>query len=186
VRICVFCSSSDAAGEHYKAAAAEMGALIARGGHELVFGGGVLGLMGAVARAARENGAPVTGIIPRFMAEKIHTVADTVIVTGDMRERKARMEQAADAFIALPGGFGTLEEILEVLTLKQLGLLMKPAAFVNTGGFFDPLALLFESLYRDHLAKPAFRALYQMAGTPGEALDYVTSWSPAEQPRKWF
>ncbi len=186
VNICVFCSSSDAVGAEYFAAAVELGELIARGRHGLVFGGGAFGLMGTVARAVRENGGAVTGIIPRFMAERTRTEADTLVVTEDLRERKAKMEALSDAFIALPGGFGTLEEILEIITLKQLGVLAKPAAFVSTLGFYRPLVAVFETLYAERFAKAAFRGIYKVVDTPREALDYVTSWKPGVVPGKWF
>ncbi len=186
VNICVFCSSSDAVGADYSAAARELGELIARGGHALVFGGGAFGLMGTVARTVRANGGSVTGVIPRFMAERTRTEADSLVVTQDLRERKAKMEALSDAFIALPGGFGTLEEILEVITLRQLGVLVKPAAFVSTRGFYEPLVAVFEHLYAERFAKDAFRGIYKVADTPREAVDYVTSWKPGVLPGKWF
>jgi cytokinin riboside 5'-monophosphate phosphoribohydrolase len=186
VRICVYCSSSDAVGEGYKGAADELGRLLAAGGHSLVFGGGCYGLMGAVARAARRGGARVTGVIPRFMAERTETEADEVVVTGDLRERKARMEELSDAFVALPGGFGTLEEILEILTLRQLGVVSKPAVFVNTNGFYAPLAAFFETLYRERFAKSVFRGIYTLSETPALALAYLAAWKAEALPGKWF
>jgi uncharacterized protein (TIGR00730 family) len=186
MNICVYCSSSEAVRGEYREAAAELGALIARGGHGLVFGGGAVGLMGAVARTARENGGTVTGVIPRFMVQRTRTEADRLVVTEDLRERKARMEALADAFIALPGGFGTLEETLEIMTLKQLGMLAKPIAFVNTLGFYTPLVAVFERLYEQRFAKAAFRDIYRIADTPRDALAYVTAWKPGVLPAKWF
>ncbi len=186
MRICVFCSSSDAVGERYVSAASELGRLIARGGHHLVFGGGSFGLMGAVSLAARQAGAAVTGVIPRFIAERVRSGVDTLIVTETMRERKARMEELSDAFIALPGGFGTLEEILEVVTNVQLGLISKPVAFVNTAGFYDPLVRVFETLYLERFSKPSFRATYAVAPDPGAAMRYVEEWKPHDLESKWF
>jgi uncharacterized protein (TIGR00730 family) len=186
MRVCVFSSSSDAVAGGYISAARELGGLIARGGHSLVFGGGAVGLMGAVSRAARGAGAPVTGVIPRFMTSKVEVEADTVVVTETMRERKARMEELSDAFIALPGGFGTLEETLEVITNIQLGLLSKPVAFVNTNGFFDPLVKVFETLYAEHFSKPSFRSTYSVAKDPAAALAHIEAWKPLAVESKWF
>jgi uncharacterized protein (TIGR00730 family) len=120
------------------------------------------------------------------MVQRTRTEADRLVVTEDLRERKARMEALADAFIALPGGFGTLEEMLEIITLKQLGVVAKPAAFVNTLGFYLPLVAVFERLYEQRFAKPAFRDIYKVADTPRDALDYVTAWKPGAVPGKWF
>lgn len=186
MRVCVFCSSSDAVAPEYVSAASELGRLLARGGHSLVYGGGGFGLMGAVSRAAREAGAAVTGVIPSFMTAKVRSELDDLVVTDTMRDRKARMEALSDAFISLPGGFGTLEEMLEIITYKQLGLLAKPAAFVNTCGFFDPLVRVFETLYSQRFSKPSFRATYAVAPGPAEALEYIEGWKPAAVESKWF
>jgi uncharacterized protein (TIGR00730 family) len=186
VRICVFCSSSDAVGQEYITAASDLGGLIARGGHGLVYGGGGFGLMGAVSRAARETGAAVTGVIPRFMTEKVRSVVDTLVLTDTMRERKARMEELSDAFIALPGGFGTLEEVLEIVTYVQLGLLAKPVAFVNTSGFYDPLVQVFDTFYREKFSKTSFRSTYAVASDPAEAMRYIEGWKPGNVESKWF
>lgn len=186
MNICVFCSSSSAVDGRYVEAAEEMGALIVRGGHKLVYGGGSYGLMGTMAHSAHENGGSVIGIIPRFMAERMKTDVDELIITEDMRVRKAKMDSLSDAFIALPGGFGTLEEILEIITLSQLGVISKPVAFVNTAGFYDSLEVVFEQLYKEKFAKPAYRALYRFVADPREALSYVEGWTPGEKVQKWF
>ncbi len=186
MRICVFCSSSSAVGSAFTAAAADLGERIARGGHGLVFGGGSFGLMGAVSRAARTAGGKVTGVIPRFMAERVRSDVDALIVTETMRERKARMEELSDAFIALPGGFGTLEEILEVVTNVQLGQLSKPVVFVNVLGFYDPLLRMFETLYAERFTKPSFRSTYAAVPDPADALAYVEGWKPSAVESKWF
>lgn len=186
VKICVFCSSSDAVAPIYRAAADRLGRLLAEGGHELVYGGGGFGLMGAVAASARKAGARVTGVIPRFISERTGSDVDELIVTDGLRERKARMEQLADGFIALPGGFGTLEEVLEIVTLGQLGVVTKPVVFINTRGFYNPLNRMFELLYRQRFAKPEFRRLYGFVPTPEAAMAYLCAWSPAEKVTKWF
>jgi uncharacterized protein (TIGR00730 family) len=173
--VCVFCSSSNAVDAAYHAAAAETGSLLARAGFSLIYGGTRIGLMGAVARAARDGGAPVTGIVPEHIRAHVPDCEDpeALIVTPDMRQRKAQMEARADAFLTLPGGFGTLEEVLEVLTLKQLGLHRKPIVFLNTRGFFDPLSALFDELYRQSFAREEYRALYRFASTPAEAIGQI-------------
>jgi cytokinin riboside 5'-monophosphate phosphoribohydrolase len=188
VKICVFCSSSDAVGGRYLDAAAEMGSLIGAGGHTLVFGGGKVGLMGAAARAAHQNGASVIGVIPRFMDRPgvPYLESDQLIYTEDMRERKAQMMQMSDAFVALPGGFGTLEEISEVITQKQFGFITAPLVAVNSEGFFEPLAAFFERFYQLAFAKPAFRATCPFVGTPGEAMAYIRDYLPPVVVSKWF
>jgi hypothetical protein len=170
----------------YAAAAEELGALIARGGHALVYGGGKFGLMGAVARSTRANGGKVTGVIPRFIAERTSSEVDSLIVTDGMRERKARMEALSDAFIALPGGFGTLEEVFEIIAYGQLGLLAKPVAFVNTRDFYDPLIRMFEKLYQERFAKHIFQSMYRVAANPRDAVSFLEGWKPVKLESKWF
>ncbi|MBP7604045.1 MAG: TIGR00730 family Rossman fold protein [Spirochaetes bacterium] len=186
--ICVFCSSSDALAPEYFGAAAELGTLIGARGCELVYGGANVGLMGRLARAAKEAGARVTGVIPRsFYARGLaFDGADELILTDGLRERKAAMGERAEAFIALPGGFGTLEEMLEAITLKQIGFHDRPVVFVNTSGFYDGLAGLFERLYELDFAKPDSRALYHLAGGPREAMAYIDAYVPAAVSGKWF
>jgi len=186
MKICVFCSSSDAVAGPFLDEATALGSLLGRSGYQLVYGGGGFGLMGAVAKSARAGGARVTGVIPRFIAERTSSHVDELIVTEDLRARKARMEQLSDAFIALPGGFGTLEEVLEIVTLAQLGKLAKPVAFVNTRGFYDPLVAVFENLYALKFAKPEFRELYGVLPDSAAALAYIDSWRPPRPIQKWF
>ena len=188
MKVCVFCSSSDAVEGPYLAAAAEMGALIGGGGHALVFGGGKVGLMGATARAVHETGGRVIGVIPTFMNRPgvPFLECDELTFAKDMRERKALMMEMADAFIALPGGFGTLEEISEVITQKQFGFIKAPLAAVNTEGFFDHLAALFERFYSLSFAKPAYRATCPFVQTPADAMAYIRDYSPPAPVSKWF
>jgi uncharacterized protein (TIGR00730 family) len=188
VKICVFCSSSDAVNGGYMAAASEMGSLIGAGGHALVFGGGKVGLMGATARAAHRAGGTVIGVIPRFMDKPgvPYVESDQLIFTTDMKERKARMMEMSDAFIALPGGFGTLEEIAEVITQKQFGFVRGPLVAVSTEGFFEPLAAFFEKFYELAFAKPAFRATCPFVATPVDAMAYIRDYRPPEVVSKWF
>lgn len=184
--ICVYCSSSDALSPTFFAAAEALGAAIARQGHALVYGGGATGLMGAVARAAHAHGGRVIGVIPERLAALSYADVDELIVTRDLRERKAIMEERATAFVGLPGGFGTLEELLEIVTLKQLGFHGKAIVLMNTGRFYAPLLELFETMYRERFAKPAFRQLYHVAQDSGSVLQYIEAYQPEELPTKWF
>jgi cytokinin riboside 5'-monophosphate phosphoribohydrolase len=188
VTICVFCSSSDAVHAAYREAAADLGGRIGGAGHTLVWGGGDVGLMGAVARGAKEAGGTVVGVIPAFMHRQgvAYGKADRMVVTQDMRERKAAMEDMADAFVALPGGFGTLEEITEVITLRTFGVWAKPLVLVNTKGFYDPLRELFERYYAECFAKPDFRAVCAFVDAPAQAMDYIAGFTPPALVSKWF
>jgi cytokinin riboside 5'-monophosphate phosphoribohydrolase len=188
VKICVYCSSSDAVPEVYVAAAARMGSLIGTGGHTLVFGGGRVGLMGATARAVHENGGRVIGILPTFMNRPGVTYdrCDELELTAGMQERKARMMSLADAFISLPGGFGTLEEMSEVITQKQFNFIAAPLVAVNTEGFYDSLAAFFETFYERRFAKPSFRATCPFVSTPEEAMAYLAGYTPPPPTSKWF
>jgi len=188
MKICVYCSSSDAVDGAYLAAAAEMGRLIGQGGHTLVYGGGRVGLMGQTARAVHAAGGRVIGIIPTFMNKPgvPYLECDELAFTSGMQERKARMMEMADAFIVLPGGFGTLEEMSEVITQKQFGFITAPLAAVNTAGFFDPLAAFFETFYALSFAKPVFRATCPFVPTPADAMAYVSQYTPPAVTSKWF
>jgi len=188
MNICVFSSSSDAIAPEFFAAAADLGRAIAHRGHTVVYGGCSVGLMGAVARAAHEAGGKVIGVIPDFIRERglAYDPADELVVTHSMRERKAVMEDRADAFIALPGGFGTLEEMLEIITLKQLQRHAKPVLFLNVGGFYDPLAALFEHMYEQRFAKQVYRGLYEFVPDVASAYAYLDSYRPPEIASKWF
>jgi uncharacterized protein (TIGR00730 family) len=186
-QICVFSSSSDAVAPAFIAAAEELGAGIARRGDGLVYGGAHVGLMGAVARGAHEAGGRIIGVIPHYFhsAGLSYDQVDELIVTQDMRERKAIMEARADAFIALPGGLGTLEETLEILTLKQVGLHQKAVILLNTNGFYEPLLALFEQIYAAHFAKPQTRDLYYAAPDVPSAFRYLDTYQPGALTRKW-
>lgn len=186
--ICVFCSSSNAVASEYFAAATEFGAALAKRGLTLVYGGGQVGLMGAVARAVHQHGGKVIGVIPGYLRtrELAYEASDELLVTPDLRARKAAMEARADAFVALPGGFGTLEEIIEVLTLKQLGRHHKPIAFLNTNGFFDPLLAQFERLFAEQFTKPDYRAYYHVAPTVPDLFHHLEAGEPAPVVAKWF
>lgn len=186
--ICVYCSSSDMVAPAYFEVAEELGAAIAQRGHTLVWGGTNVGLMGRCARAAQQHGAKVVGIIPSFIAERglAYEKADELIVTDDMRQRKALMEQRSDAFVGMPGGFGTLEEMFEIITLKQLQRHNKAVVFLNAADYYQPLAAALEHMYEAQFAKQAYRQMYAFAPDVRSALEHIENYRPSAVPSKWF
>lgn len=148
MNICVFCGSGEGNLPYFKSAAEEFGALIGKKEHRLIYGGADIGLMGAIADAVLANGGQVTGIIPTFLFEKeiAHRGITELITVSSMHDRKMRMASLAEAFVALPGGWGTLEELAEILTWKQLHLTNKPVAILNVNGFFEPLLDMMKSM----------------------------------------
>ena len=173
--ICVYCSSSNSIADTYPPVAETLGRAIAERGHRLVYGGGAVGLMGVLAHATHEAGGSVTGVIPSKLQDRegIAYDADELIVTDTMRERKAIMFRRADAFVVLPGGYGTLEEFMEVLTLKQLGYHDHPIAILNVDGFFDTLLDFFAELREGAFAREKITDLVHVVSTVEEALDRV-------------
>lgn len=188
MNICVFCSSSNAISDTYFGEAKKLGTLIGEYGYNMINGGANVGLMEAVTLSARESGAQTVGIIPERMINRslVSENSHDVIITRDMMERKNKMRQMSDAFIALPGGFGTLEEILEVLTLKQLSYHSKPIVYINTNNFFEFLFRQFELSFQELFAKEIYRKLYFVAETPEQAMEYIKNYSPADLDSKWF
>ena len=168
--LCVYCSSSDRIDPKYAQAATALGTEMVRQGWDLVYGGGKTGLMGATARAVKAAGGRVVGVIPEFMKarELAFDEADELVTVITMRERKLLMEARADAFVALPGGWGTLEEILEILTLRQLDVVRKPCVFLNQDGFYDDLLRLFDRMLAEKFFKPSNLELYRVAATVPE------------------
>ena len=167
----VFCGSRPGADPRYAAAARAFGALLGRRGHALVYGGARAGLMGVLADAAVEHGGRVTGVIPEALwAREIgHTGLAELLVVGSMHERKALMAERADAFVALPGGAGTMEEFFEVWTWAQLGIHAKPVALLNVAGFYDPLLALLDHMAAEGFLAPQQRAMV-LVDDDGEAL----------------
>ena len=186
--LCVYCASSDRLDPKYYAAATALGHEIVARGWGLVYGGGKTGMMGAVARAVKERGGRVVGVIPEFMKarELAYDEADELVTVITMRERKLLMETRADAFVTLPGGFGTLEEIMEILTLRQLDVVRKPCVFLNQDGFYDPLLALFERMLAEKFFKPSNMDLFRVAGTVPEIFPQIESASGARAESKWF
>jgi uncharacterized protein (TIGR00730 family) len=161
--VCVYCGSSDAADPAWLQAAAQLGEALAAEGLRLVYGGGGVGLMGACARAAHAAGGRVLGVMPSFLVnrEVVLEEVETVIVAS-MHERKIRMFEAADAFVVLPGAIGTLEEAVELLSWRRLGLHAKPIVFYDPGGFWRPLFALFEQFIDDRLVPAEFRSCWEV------------------------
>ncbi|MFC1693895.1 TIGR00730 family Rossman fold protein [Candidatus Latescibacterota bacterium] len=173
--VCVFCASSDHLPNMYIEPVRKLGREMVKRGITLVYGGGNNGLMGILSKTIYEGGGYIIGVIPRRLKELGYAFdgADEMIVTDGMRERKAIMEEHADGFIGLPGGFGTLEEMLEIVTLKQLDMLNKPIVFLNINGFFDGLLAQFETGYSEHFIDETCRGLYRVTESVKEALDEV-------------
>lgn len=181
--VTVYCSSSNNISRKYFETADEMGRLLAQRGYTLVYGGGQVGLMGELARSVHQLGGTVWGVIPEALKDRegvAYEVADELIITQTMQERKRILFTRADAFAVLPGGFGTLEEFMEVLTLKQLGYHNKPIALVNTDGFYDPLLSLFDHFFTEEFASSRYRSLYFVADEPADALEYIEKYRGAE------
>lgn len=173
--ICVFCASSDHIPEVYHDTAAQLAEEFIRHGASLVYGGGNNGLMGTLSDSLHRLGGHVTGVIPRELKDRGYAFqdADELIETENLRQRKAIMEQRADGFICMAGGFGTLEEILEVITLRQLGMLNKPIAIVNTNRFFNGLLDQFEHMCHEQFFGPDYRNLFFMTESPAEAVAHI-------------
>ncbi|WP_271201150.1 TIGR00730 family Rossman fold protein [Methylopila turkensis] len=163
--VCVYCGSSTGARPQHMEHAASLGRALARAGVGLVYGGGNIGLMGAVARAALEAGGHVTGIIPQFLVDREVMLADVqeLLVTADMHERKRLMFERSDAFVALPGGVGTLEELVEQMTWAQLGRHDKPILIADFDGFWSPLLTLLEHMTTEGFIRPGFTVPYVVA-----------------------
>ena len=163
-RVCVYCGSAGAVGERYRAAARELGTALAGAGIELVFGGGRIGLMGLLADAALDAGGKVVGVIPGALrdAELAHPGLTELVITGSMHERKRVMAERADAFAVLPGGIGTLDEMFEIVTWRQLGLHDKPVFLVDIDEYWQPLRALLDHVVAHGFAAPLVPRLLQI------------------------
>ncbi len=173
--VCVFCASSEAISRHYVDLAAEVGAELARRGHALVTGGGSVSCMGAVARAARGGGAKTVGVIPQALValEVADVEAQELVVTPDMRTRKAEMDRRADAFLTLPGGLGTLEELFEIWVARILGLHDKPIVVLDPDDAYAPLRAQHDQLVDRGFARESTYDAVAWATTVGEAIDLL-------------
>lgn len=190
-RVCVFCGSNTGVNSLYRHAAETLGQLLTQRGHGLVYGGGSVGLMGVLANAVLARGGEVIGVIPEALATKelAHPKVTVMHVVPGMHARKARMAELADAFIAMPGGYGTFEELFEVITWAQLGLHSKPIGLLNVAGYFDALISLVEQAVAEGFIKPEHRQLIVVADQPQALLDalachrmpVVRKWISAEE-----
>ncbi|HEV3097867.1 MAG TPA: TIGR00730 family Rossman fold protein [Candidatus Dormibacteraeota bacterium] len=186
-RIAVFCGSSAGNRPTYRQAAADLARALARRGFGLVFGGAQVGLMGVLADAMLEQRAEVIGVIPQALLDReiAHVGVADLRVVGSMHERKALMVELSDGFIALPGGYGTLEEFCEVLTWAQLGLHGKPCGLLDVDAYFDPLLALFDEAVAAGFLRSENRALVLRANDPEALLDQFASYKPVVVP-KWI
>jgi len=185
-RVCVFCGSSPGGDPAFGDLAARLGRLLAAQGLGLVYGGASVGLMGRLADAALASGGEVIGVIPRALVdmEVAHGGLDDLRVVTTMHERKAVMADLADAFIALPGGIGTLDELFEVLTWAQLGLHAKPVGLLDQQGYFQPLLAFLDGATRARFVQPAHRAMLLVEDDPERLLSAFRSYRPPP-PFKW-
>lgn len=185
--ICVFCGSIEVVQKPYFRAAEELGEAIGSRGWNLVFGGGMTGLMGSVARSVHQHGGTVTAIIPsRLHREGItYKSADELIVTETMNERKSEMDRRSESFVALPGGFGTADEIFEFITLKQLGYHSRPLVLINTLGFYDSLLAFIDHQVQEKFIKPEGLALHYVSSSVSEAMRYIENYKDQALPDKF-
>jgi len=181
--ICIFASASNNINQDYFKIAHELGSLIAQNHYDVIYGGSNLGLMGEVTNSARLRGSEIIGVMP----EKLYNMGinpgecSRFILTKGMRERKAKMDELSQALIALPGGFGTLEELSEMIVQKQLGYNNKPIVLLNTNGFYDNLVAFFETILKQNFAPNICEDMYFIARTPKEAINYINNYKTEEK-----
>jgi uncharacterized protein (TIGR00730 family) len=186
--LCVFCGSSAGGREIYADAARRLGTALARRNLGLVYGAGHIGLMGVLADAVLEAGGEVIGVIPQGLVDRelAHKNLTELHVVGTMHQRKARMADLADAFVALPGGFGTADELFEILTWSQLGLHTKPIGLLNVAGFFDPLLAWVERCVQEEFLRRRHAELLITCGDADALLDALVHHRPAPEMPKWI
>ena len=185
MRVAIFCGSSSGDQPQFTQQTHALGLFLASQGIDLVYGGGKVGLMGAVADAFLQGGASVYGVIPQYLADKeiAHTGVTELEVVADMHARKSRMADLADAFIALPGGAGTLEEVFEVWTWAQLGHHSKPCAFYNIEGFYDPLLAMIKHQIATGFMRPEYGDMLITTNNASELLERINTYEPPK--KKW-
>ena len=178
--VTVYCSSSKSVPKVYFEAAAELGHAIAARGWTLVYGGNAVGCMGALADAARAAGGRVVGVTPQLLVDQgiADDACQELIVTAGMRERKALLEERGDAFLALPGGLGTLEEVFEILVGRTLGYHDKPIVFLNVAGYYDPLLAMLEHGIEHRFIRPVARQAYSVANSVADAVQILSAGAP--------
>ncbi len=187
MNVCIFCGSNLGANPEYIEVAKQLGTLLAKNGINLIYGGANVGLMKAAAEGVLENGGKVTGVITHFLAKKHLTQQNLtqLITVKTMHQRKAKMTDLADGFIAMPGGLGTLEELFEVLTAAQLGFHKKPIAIINTNGFYNFLKLHIKNTINEKMVLPPHAAIAQFVDTPEQALQVMQNYT-APVLEKWI
>jgi len=184
-RLCVFCGTNAGARPEYGAAARQLGTLLAAENIELVYGGASVGIMGELADAVQEGGGHVTGIIPQQLIQKeaAHRGIPDLIVVASMHQRKSQMADLSDGFIALPGGIGTLEGFLEIVTWGQLGIHAKPCGILNTAGYFDALTAFFDHAVQEGFLTEAHRETIMVEPDPRTLLERMRAYTPPEAAR---
>jgi uncharacterized protein (TIGR00730 family) len=187
MNICVYCASSDRVERVYFDVAERLGRLIGERRNNLVYGGGNTGPMRVLAEAVKASGGRVLSVIPKSFDERglLYGQSDEVVVTASLQERRMTMLRDSDGFLALPGGFGTLEEITENLTARQLELHNRPLCLVNVSGFWNPFTAFLDRLVEGSFVKPEHRRLLHVAESPEEALAYLDRYAPVDVPDKW-
>jgi len=186
-RLCVYAGSNPGSHPAYAAAARELAGLLARRGIGLVYGGGAVGLMGVLADTVLAEGGEAVGVIPQALIDREvgHGGLTELHVVASMHERKALMEELSDGFVAIPGGIGTLEELIEVYTWSQLGLHRKPIGALNVRGYYDPLAAMLDHAVAEGFLREAHRAALLLAAEPAELLERFAGWQPPAA-SKWL
>ena len=185
-KICVYCSASDGIDEIYYKDAQKMGELLGQNGYDLVYGGSDFGLMGTVSKSAKENGSHICGVMPKKIYEMINHEGGSCnefVLTDDMRERKAKMDEYSDGVIALAGGFGTLDEVIEIIDLKIIGYNTKPIIFLNTNNYYVKLFEFFEQIVNENFARKKSAELFYLAQTPEDAIEYLKNYIPNTPPK---
>jgi uncharacterized protein (TIGR00730 family) len=187
-RVCVFCGSNSGVRPEFAGAARRMGEALVAHGLGLVYGGGHVGMMGILADAALRAGGEAVGVIPQALVDKelAHRGLTGLHVVTTMHQRKALMADLSDAFVAMPGGFGTCDELFEILTWAQLGLHAKPIALLNVAGYFDTLRAWLDHAVREGFVRPTHRRLLLEAEDPDQLLDRLTAYRPVPETPKWI
>jgi hypothetical protein len=186
--VCVFCGSNAGVRAEYAETACRLGRALASRGLRLIYGGGHVGLMGAVADAVLAAGGEVVGVIPQALVDKelAHTGLTELRIVATMHQRKAVMADLSDAFVALPGGFGTCDELFEILTWAQLGMHAKPIALLNSAGYFNALLAWLEHTVREGFVRPGHRRLLLETADPERLLDLLSAYHPIPEKTKWI
>jgi len=178
MKVCVFAASSNRVDERYYMAAADLGRLLAVSGMEVIYGGGGIGLMGKLADAVLKNNGKITGVIPRFMQDEGwgHSGLTEMIVTENMSQRKQEMTKMADAIVALPGGIGTLEELTEAITLKQLGLFKGPVVIMNTLDFYGRFISFLNQMVQENFMRKEHLEIWNVVNEPAEVIEAIRNY----------